>query len=86
MFHKTFPAINPLNLPTQFHDDPDFGTGGCVDAEHLLHEMHPKTAVVLETGEPVVGRSLHRFGHEDSIGRVPPFGKAFSQVSLVHFG
>jgi len=22
MFHKTFPAINPLNLPTQFHDDP----------------------------------------------------------------
>ena len=24
MFHKTFPAINPLNLPTQFHDDPIF--------------------------------------------------------------
>ena len=23
MFHKTFPAINPLNLPAQFHDDPN---------------------------------------------------------------
>ena len=59
MFHKTFPAINPLNLPTQFHDDPDSST------DHIRWT----TAGRLNTPQfPIEGMvTRHLLGQDDQI-------------------
>ena len=64
MFHKTFPAINPLNLPTQFHDDPFYSMAfaqltyreslrdieACLQAQHTkLYHMGIRSQVFRNT-------------------------------------